>query len=347
MAQSSLWQIVVFVLPKHHKKNDAIQRRASGRDLMQVTLIHNAKAGDEQPSRDELMAIMRDAGHEVAYHSTKDDDWNKALKEPADLIAVAGGDGTVGKVAKQLVGGQKTPIAVLPLGTANNISKTLGLADVPIDRLIKSWATAKPIAFDSAVVDTPWGSTDFIESMGIGLFASTILKAAKSSTVNQTSAEGEIVTALQMLQERLQSYPITKLDINLDGQDLSGEYILLEAMNIRYVSSNVHLAPNANVGDGFLDVILLTQGDRRKLDTYLFRRLAAKLQPQEQRSADFLSPPELPTYQGKHLQIQCQDVDIHIDDETKPGKALSSLAKPIEIDVKVSPHALEFLIPVQ
>lgn len=312
---------------------------------MQVTLIHNAKAGDEQLSGDELVAIIRDAGHDVAYYSAKDDDWNEALPESADLIAVAGGDGTVGQVAKQLFGRQ-IPIAVLPMGTANNISKTLGFANKPIDRLVKEWKNAKSIGFDGAIVTTPWGSTRFIESLGIGLFASMMSQASKNnSTINHSSAEGEIITALQMVQERLQSYPLAQLNIRLDGQDLSGEYILLEAMNIRYVSSNLHLAPDANVGDGLLDVILLSEGDRRKLDTYLFHRLATKLHPQERHFADELFPPELPTYRGKQLQIQCQDIDIHIDDEMKSGKDLSSSAMPIEIDVKVSPNALEFLVP--
>jgi diacylglycerol kinase family enzyme len=311
---------------------------------MQVTFIHNAKAGDGQYSGDELISLMRDAGHDVTYCSTGEKDWISTLKEATDLVAVAGGDGTVGKVARQLIG-QQIPIAVLPLGTANNICKTLELAEIPIDRLIQSWATAKPIAFDSATAKLPWGKENFVESFGVGLFASVMLEAENSDVIDQSSADSEIVSALQLVQRRLQSCPFTRLDIVLDGQDLSGEYLCLEAMNIRYVSSNLHLAPKANPGDGLLNIVLIGKGDRHKLDVYLSQRLAAKLQPKEHPSADQLAPPELPTYQGKHLQIQCPEIDLHIDDELKSAKDIAATSTPIEIDIQVIPHTLEFIIP--
>src|SRR5688572_16963626 len=96
-------------------------------NIVRVTLIHNPGAGeDDQPSGTELQALIRKAGHDVRYQSADEKTWMSVLEEPADVIAVAGGDGTVGGIAKKLVG-RRVPIAPLPLGTANNISKTLGL----------------------------------------------------------------------------------------------------------------------------------------------------------------------------------------------------------------------------
>jgi len=61
-------------------------------------MIHNPDAGDDQqPSGDELLGLIRGAGHTTAYQSSKEADWDKALKEPGDLVAVAGGDGIVGQ----------------------------------------------------------------------------------------------------------------------------------------------------------------------------------------------------------------------------------------------------------
>jgi diacylglycerol kinase family enzyme len=79
---------------------------------MKVTLIHNPKAGGgEHPSVEELLALIRGSGHAVTYLSSNDADSDQALDEPGDLVAVAGGDGTVGAVASQLVG-RRVPIAV-------------------------------------------------------------------------------------------------------------------------------------------------------------------------------------------------------------------------------------------
>jgi len=68
----------------------------------------------------------------------KEKKWKKALKKPGDIVAVAGGDGTVGKVARRLIG-SPTPIAILPLGTANNIANTLDVTGKSLKELIRSW----------------------------------------------------------------------------------------------------------------------------------------------------------------------------------------------------------------
>ena len=87
---------------------------------MQVTLIHNPGAGtndNQRPSRRELESMIREAGHGLRYQSVDVKGWASALAHHADLIAVAGGDGTVATVARRLVG-RGIPIAILPIGTA-------------------------------------------------------------------------------------------------------------------------------------------------------------------------------------------------------------------------------------
>jgi len=51
-----------------------------------------------------LVELLCAAGHKVNYQSSKEKKWKKALKNPGDIVAVAGGDGTVGKVARRLIG---------------------------------------------------------------------------------------------------------------------------------------------------------------------------------------------------------------------------------------------------
>jgi len=96
---------------------------------MRVTLIYNPNAGSiQQPSEDDLIGLIRNAGHTVFRRSSDDDELDKMLADPGEVVVVAGGDGTVGKVAKNLIG--KGPaIAVLPMGTANNIATTLGIVN--------------------------------------------------------------------------------------------------------------------------------------------------------------------------------------------------------------------------
>src|SRR6266576_1909047 len=97
---------------------------------MRVTLMHNPKAGDAKHGKKELMAALAKAGHHAIYQSTKKSDYKKALKKSTDLVIAAGGDGTVAKVAFRLID-TGIPLSVVPLGTANNLARTLGFIASP------------------------------------------------------------------------------------------------------------------------------------------------------------------------------------------------------------------------
>ena len=84
---------------------------------MRVTLIHNPGAGRQEYDAKALMKLLRRAGHRPRYQSSKDKGWDRALDKRADLVVVAGGDGTVAAVARRMVR-RGVPVAVLPAGTA-------------------------------------------------------------------------------------------------------------------------------------------------------------------------------------------------------------------------------------
>ena len=136
---------------------------------MRVTLIHNPGAGKHgKDELEKLLSLIREAKHEVRYQSAKDDDWAKALEAPADLVAVAGGDGTVSRVAKRMIG-RGVPLAALPAGTANNISTTLGLVGRPLEELVRGWNDARRMKLDIGVAQGPWGRRYFVEGFGVGM----------------------------------------------------------------------------------------------------------------------------------------------------------------------------------
>jgi diacylglycerol kinase family enzyme len=315
---------------------DNVCRNGTKQEIgMKVTLIHNPEAGKSRFSGSEILRLIREAGHSASYQSTEDDDWETALKEPGDIVAIAGGDGSVGKVARRLVG-RSIPIAVLPLGTANNISKALGLAETPIERLIAEWDNARSIKFDVGIATGPWGSTCFIESLGAGLFAGTMSRLDARDNIelaHLSNAEDKMSYVLNMLSDQLRDFAVKKLTVSLDGEDRSGEYILLEAMNIGYIGPNLNLAPDAAPGDGLLDVVLLTRGEEDKLINYL-----------EDRVTGAVTLPTLTTLRCREMQVVWEGFDIHIDDEAWPRSGSSFPLESANIDVKVDDQALEFLV---
>lgn len=295
-------------------------------------MIHNPDAGDEHPAADEFLAWIRAAGHSVTYQSKKSEDWEHALVDPGDLVAVAGGDGTVRSVALRLVG-RRIPIAVLPLGTANNISKTLGLNGIPVEQLVAGWAKARPLKFGVGVVTGPWGSTHFIEGIGVGLLTRAMALLDDATLAHVGTPEGRVKAALRWLQDRLWDYPASALKITLDGKDLSGEYILLEALNIQHIGPGLHLAPDADPRDGYLEFAGFLAEERDALCDYLAHRLE-----------DNARPPRWTVRSGKRLRLEWDGSDLHIDDKVWPTEEWQTPDGSVVIEVRVERAALEFLV---
>jgi diacylglycerol kinase (ATP) len=301
---------------------------------MKITLIYNPTAGDDsRPTPGQLVALIREAGYQVRVQSTREDGWSKVLKKKARFVAVAGGDGTVGKVARRLVG-TNVPIAVLPMGTANNISKSLGINGPPLWQLIRGWKRSKRTRFDAGIATGPWGSRRFIEGVGVGLLAKTMPSVNENKTMdNLPSGEAKVAYALQVLRDTLEESAPMKVNAHLDGKDVSGKYLLFEAMNKRFIGPNLFLAPNAAPGGGMLDLVFVGEKDRKKLARYLAHWQEGKEWPSN-----------LGVGRGKHLEIEWTGFPLHLDDKVWPKNGRHP-KPPAKIEVELQRKALEFLIP--
>ena len=252
------------------------------------------------------------------------------------MVAVAGGDGLVSKVARRLVQ-QPTPIAILPIGTANNVASTLGISGMTLKDLIAVWNSARCVHFDTATARGPWGSRHFIEGFGVGLFAETmycLAKTKESDLAHAKDPKEEMDAVLKILTSRLQKFRPHFLTVRLDGEDLSGKYVLFEALNIGHIGPNLNLAPEADIQDGFLDVVAVSQGQQAELKRYLTHKL---------KGAE--SSLELPRFRGHHLQIESEIVPLHIDDIGWPDASRKARMRSQAISIKVDPGALIFLLP--
>lgn len=305
---------------------------------MRVTLIHNPEAGrDEQLSADDLVRLVRDAGHSAVYQSSKHADWQQSLDEPTDLVAVAGGDGVVGLVAKRLVG-KHVPLTILPMGTANNVAAAFNLKNRPLDQLIAGWTSSHRRKFDVGAAMGPWGSSFFVEGVGIGAFTETMSRLDARRNADLAHHEDmvkKIHAVLHILKIRLEGCQAIRLKMALDGRDLSGEYVLLEAMNIRSIGPNLSLAPDADSGDGLLDIVLVSDHEREKLTRYLTELIAGKK-----------LLPDLTVHRGRHLHIECDELRVHIDDDVWPRHGEHPPYSPMIIDISLHSESLEIVIPV-
>ena len=300
---------------------------------MRITLMHNPKAGDAEHDKKQLMRALAKAGHQATYQSTKKRDYKKALKIPTDLVLAAGGDGTVGKIGCRLID-SGIPLSVLPLGTANNLARSLGLIASP-EKIIGRLKRGKKVTFDVGVARGPSEKRFFFESVGGGLLADYVSAAKrKTKKTEKLSGEQEMARHVTLLRRMLHDYPAREWKIAIDGEDISGRYILWEAMNIRSIGPALYLASQAATRDGQLDFVCVRESDRSLLMDHLVERLAGK-------KPKF----PLPMRRFRNLQVLCKGSSkLHLDDKPWPRKK-EALKQRREIEVTVRPSALVILQP--
>jgi diacylglycerol kinase family enzyme len=300
---------------------------------VRVTLIHNPGAGSTgEKDALKLAKLLSRAGHEVRYRSSKERGWKRALRKPADLIVVAAGDGTVGRVIRRMVG-RDVPVTLLPSGTANNIARTLGLLERPFEDLVHGWETARHVKLDIGVAKGPWGERYFIEGVGAGLFAN-LLAQPKKKAAKVGRPEDVVDRALRRLHDMTVHCESVDVSASLDGEDISGRYLLFETINLRYVGPNMFLAPEGKTGDGLLDVVLVTEDERARLLEYL-----NKWQDNPERRA------VLPTRRGRRLKIEWPGYELHIDDKLYPREDDEHDEMAGIVEAWIEPGAVELLVP--
>ena len=294
---------------------------------MRLNLIHNPAAGDGQPSAEDLQEMLLQSGFELRYGSTKKD-WKKVLTRAADLSVAAGGDGTAAKVLKA-ASGSGVPVALLPIGTANNIGRSLGIAGRHLRDMAEGWGSGTRRPFDIGVVRFGDGDQElFVEACGGGPFATAIELGKKAVERASPFAGNEIDRALSFIRGLLATAPVQRWSVNVDEADYSGDYIGVEVMNIRFAGPGVPLAPDADSGDGLLDVVFMRDSDRPQLIEYLDHRLAHEK----------IELPRLDVIRGATIRLEPPSGLLRLDDGLE-----DDVQGPAEIFVL--PGAVTVLLP--
>ena len=245
---------------------------------MRVLLVHNPTAGDEQPDGPALVQAFEAAGHSVTYRSSKDDDWTRSLGTSVDVVLIAGGDGTVRKVTTHLArqGNAVPPFSVLPLGTANNIARTLGIEATPA-AVARGLIHAEPSHFSVGVARGAWGESHFVEAAGIGVFPEMLRE--RLAEPEHPEVEKRMESGLETLKRILENASPRFFQVEADGVDHSDEYLLVEAMNIASIGACVDLAPGADYTGDALELVLIGVAERPLLLVYLDSALEGKPAP--------------------------------------------------------------------
>lgn len=263
---------------------------------MRALLFHNPKAGDGRVSKRDLLAACRLAGLSATYCSTKEDDVEKHLRKSTDLVIVAGGDGTVSQIVCKLPD-RDIPVAIVPLGNANNIARSLGISGSP-QVLAETWTLGYTQALDIGEAVGPWGRRKFVEAVGLGALAF----AVKNGSKRKKKGADNLRQGRVALRKALQHADPFELRLSIDEQVLEGSVLAVEVTSLPYAGPGLPLAPSANPDDALFDVVCVRPTDLEALLPWIEA-------PQE-------SPIPLQIERGRDISFGWQDILLRIDDDT-------------------------------
>jgi diacylglycerol kinase (ATP) len=291
-------------------------------------LLHNPTAGEETHSKKDLISLIEETlDVECRYFSTKEKDW-KDIEDGIDLLVIAGGDGTIRKVSRELLNRKRidrqVPIAILPLGTANNIAKTLNISG-EIKDIVKSWRKKNIKRFDIGRIEGVDEAQFFLEGFGYGIFPALMKVMRGPDKELKKMPEEKMQRAIEELEEIILTKKPFSCSVEIDGVDHSGNYILVEVMNTESIGPNLLLAPGANPGDGKLELVLLTEKHRDQLLNQV-------------RTPDTARTMAFPAYKGFSIQLHCEEAQLHVDDE------LFKIKQPGPVHIEAQTGMLDFLI---
>lgn len=289
---------------------------------MKVALLHSSGAGDSVTT-DTLRGAVEGAGHHLAGMFAPDVDMEAVLACSPELLVAAGGDGTVWRAASA-VRGRAVPIAILPLGTANNVATSLGVRG-RLDDLAAGWHTAERRAVDLGVVRGAKGTSHFLEAVGGGLVSRAIATLSLEKA-GSDDPDSRISRALRRYREILRTLEPSPVALMIDGRAVAGEFLLVEVLNMSAVGPNLVLAPGADPCDGQFEVVMAREEHRADLDRYLRDRIDGRD-----------SRLELPTRRARAVEIDGWD-ELHVDDEVRLGSSIGTICLAVE------PGALDVLV---
>jgi diacylglycerol kinase family enzyme len=289
---------------------------------MRATLFHNPSAGGKA-AKDEILAAMKLVDFDVHYVSVKSDEVKDAFKKKADLIVVAGGDGTIAEVLTRLPD-RSLPVALLPLGTANNIARSLGIAGTP-QELVETWKIDKTHPFDVGTAKASWGTSHFLEAFGVGVFADFLKSADKKE---KAKGADNLRKGRSLFEKMVKTAKPVELSIKIDGKAFNGEFLGVEVMNVPFTGPGLPLAGKADIADGLLDVVCFEVDRRNELKEWL-----------DSPHAD--SAP-VTTRRGKIVELVWADTANRVDDEPHGNRDKKQVA-----EIGCEKDQLKILIPVK
>lgn len=224
--------------------------------VSRLLVVTNASAGSTDDERvDSALAVLREGADVRVEDSGSPADLARVLASREDrTVVLVGGDGSVhAAVATLHERGELSPdvrLALIPLGTGNDLARTLG---IPLDpaEAARALLTGRPRTLD-LVVDDAGGVVVNAVHLGVGAEAAERATGLKDRLGKAAYPVGSVLAAAGTTGWHLH--------VEVDGAEVGtdGPALMVAIANGRTIGGGAELAPDAEPDDGLLDVVVAT-----------------------------------------------------------------------------------------
>ncbi|WP_424449027.1 diacylglycerol/lipid kinase family protein [Microbacterium arborescens] len=228
-----------------------------------AALVYNPIKVDGDALREQVLRAAEAAGWEepLFYETTVDDLGDdvtrQALEAGANVVLVAGGDGTVRAVSGEM-SGSGVPLAIVPSGTGNLLARNLGLPLTDPEAMIEAAFSGDrtPIDVGFARLTRKGGEVEehaFVVMGGMGLDAAMI-----ANTNPQLKKSVGWVAYVDGATRSLVKAKPFRVVYRLEGHRMHAARVqsVLFA-NCGSLQAGLELIPEASITDGELDVVIM------------------------------------------------------------------------------------------
>lgn len=239
----------------------------------------------------------------------------KAVKDGHSLVIVAGGDGTICDVATELVGSE-TVLGVVPIGTMNNVARSLGIPlDIDDACALIGMGTTRHIDMGRLVAHDSKNHEYFLECAGVGL-------SAIAAAVGQSMEKHRWSGLTSLLKRSVEDLGTIKVE--MDDLTVEAKTRMVVVSNSPLLGNNLVVAPHAKMDDGLLDVYLYDGMG----EAALIKAITAASQGE---------PEDLKCYHARRVRIT--------SDEPVVASAEVEITRPRRVfEIEIVPRALSMIV---
>jgi len=168
----------------------------------------------------------------------------EAAQNNFDVVAVAGGDGSVNEVATGLMG-TNTCLAIIPSGSGNGLARHLGYS-INIKSTLQIINAYQVKKIDVCKINDEY----FFSLIGIGF------DAFVAKVFSREETRGFLTYAWSAIKS-LGSFDSFEFELTAPENNRKGKAFMINICNSNQYGYNVKVAPHANLSDGLMDVIIV------------------------------------------------------------------------------------------